>query len=36
LPPAAERARISGIGVPEFPEPTRGRYDAQIYINLLI
>jgi hypothetical protein len=22
LPPAAERARISGIGVPEFPEPT--------------
>jgi DNA replication protein DnaC len=23
LPPAAERARISGIGVPEFSEPTR-------------
>src|SRR5258708_2928608 len=22
LPPAPERARISGIGVPEFPEPT--------------
>jgi DNA replication protein DnaC len=24
LPPAAERARISGIGVPEFSEPTAG------------
>ena len=23
LPPAPKRARISGIGVPEFPEPTR-------------
>jgi DNA replication protein DnaC len=25
LPPAAKRARISGIGVPEFPEPTKVR-----------
>jgi hypothetical protein len=29
LPAAAERARISGIGVPEFPEPTIGRQQRQ-------
>jgi hypothetical protein len=34
LPPTAERARISGIGVPEFSEPTRpSRFPTYKCIN---
>jgi DNA replication protein DnaC len=34
LPPVAERARISGISVPEFPEPTDGK-DNSLHASIV-
>src|SRR6266513_3026200 len=33
LPSGTESARISGIGLPQFPEPTKARANQQLVIN---